>query len=251
MRKVVADGVLTDSIAASIARTYNLRNCKIVVTPDGNTSPLSDILELDPTHYVDPFSGSTYSLDHLSISTSASDVKRPTDDTRNEIKDALQPELKKYIQSFYVSDPSAAMAYAKDKKVLVVLAGEKVNLRNFWSGKWNSTWTVSFDADNKASISGEVKVHVHYFEDGNLQLATSKRCDSVVLTSASPSTAQVVSKVIDHIKQFEISLQSGLEEMYNAMNNETFKSMRRVMPITREKMAWNINAVRMVRQVRK
>jgi capping protein alpha len=92
---------------------------------------------------------------------------------------------------------------------------------------------------------------VHYFEDGNLQLVTSKRGDTVALTSASSSPAQIVTKVIDHIKQFEISIQSGLEEMYNAMNNETFKSMRRVMPITRTKMEWNINAVRMVRQVRK
>ena len=251
MRKVVADGILTDSVASSIARTYNLRNSKIVFTPDGNASPLSEILEIDPTHYVDPFSGSTYSLDHLSTSTSISDISRPSDDAKNGIKDALQPELKKYIQSFYVSDPSAAMAYAKDGKVVVVLTGEKVNLKNFWSGKWNSTWTLSFDADNNVSISGEVKIHVHYFEDGNLQLVTSKRGDTVALTSASSSPAQIATKVIDHIKQFEISIQSGLEEMYNAMNNETFKSMRRVMPITRTKMEWNINAVRMVRQVRK
>ena len=46
-------------------------------------------------------------------------------------------------------------------------------------------------------------------------------------------------------------MQSGLEEMYTTMNNETLRSMRRIMPITRTKMEWNVNAVRMVKQVRK
>jgi hypothetical protein len=49
----------------------------------------------------------------------------------------------------------------------------------------------------------------------------------------------------------ESVLQGGLEDMYSNMNNETFRSMRRIMPITRTKMEWNVNAVRMVRQVRK
>jgi hypothetical protein len=39
--------------------------------------------------------------------------------------------------------------------------------------------------------------------------------------------------------------------MYSEMQSETLRAMRRVMPITRTKMEWNINAVRMVRQVRK
>lgn len=46
-------------------------------------------------------------------------------------------------------------------------------------------------------------------------------------------------------------MQSGLEDMYSSMSQETFRSMRRLMPITRTKMEWNVNAVRMVKQVRK
>lgn len=46
-------------------------------------------------------------------------------------------------------------------------------------------------------------------------------------------------------------MQSGLEDMYTNMSSETFRSMRRLMPITRTKMEWNVNSVRMVRQVRK
>ena len=39
--------------------------------------------------------------------------------------------------------------------------------------------------------------------------------------------------------------------MYTNMGEETFKAMRRIMPITLTKMDWNLNAVRMVHQIRK
>ncbi len=53
------------------------------------------------------------------------------------------------------------------------------------------------------------------------------------------------------LQTLENSLHLGFEEMYGSMNGETLRSMRRIMPITRTKMEWNINAVRMVKQVRK
>ncbi len=57
--------------------------------------------------------------------------------------------------------------------------------------------------------------------------------------------------LLNELQAQESVLQNGLEDMYSNMNNETFRSMRRIMPITRTKMEWNVNAVRMVRQVRK
>ena len=49
----------------------------------------------------------------------------------------------------------------------------------------------------------------------------------------------------------EGDLQTALEDMYANMNEETFRAMRRIMPVKRTKMEWNVNAVRMNRQVRK
>jgi len=39
--------------------------------------------------------------------------------------------------------------------------------------------------------------------------------------------------------------------MYANMNEETFRAMRRLMPITRTKMEWNVNAVRLNKNLRK
>jgi hypothetical protein len=39
--------------------------------------------------------------------------------------------------------------------------------------------------------------------------------------------------------------------MYGNMTDETFKAMRRVMPVHRNKMNWNINEVKLNQNLRK
>ena len=57
-------------------------------------------------------------------------------------------------------------------------------------------------------------------------------------------------KIIEeYIVKSETAIQNSLEEMYSNMSQETLRSMRRVMPVTRMKMDWNIDSVRMTRQV--
>jgi hypothetical protein len=68
-----------------------------------------------------------------------------------------------------------------------------------------------------------------------------------------PSLTRFVCVVLclPYVQSEESALQSSLDDMYTNMNQETFRSMRRLMPITRTKMEWNVNSVRMVKQVRK
>lgn len=123
---------------------------------------------------------------------------------------------------------------------------------------------------------------MHYFEDGNLQLQTSKTVAPITIACPPRAEADVVEQVIIfiqvttsvfvfsikrqpfdplcvccfvlcllYVQSEESALQSSLDDMYTNMNQETFRSMRRLMPITRTKMEWNVNSVRMVKQVRK
>lgn len=98
-----------------------------------------------------------------------------------------------------------------------------------------------------ATISGEVKVHAHYFEDGNLQLQTSKPVAAVQIPVVGEK--DFAEAVANHIKSSETALQNGLHDMYANMKDETLKAMRRAMTVTNSKMEWNINAVRMVNQL--
>ena len=109
-------------------------------------------------------------MNHISAETTDDHVES-TQDTSVELKrTAIQSEITKYIDAQFAESLSAGSVYAKDSKIYITITGERANLRNLWSGKWNSNWVVEFNG-GKASLSGDVKLHAHYFEDGNIQVS--------------------------------------------------------------------------------
>ena len=92
-------------------------------------------------------------------------------------------------------------------------------------------------------------MRAHYFEDGNVQLQSKKAVPESTLSYADP--AALGKAVAEAIKEAEGSLQQGLEEMYLNMSEETFKAMRRVMPITRTKMKWSLAEVNLNKNLTK
>ena len=52
-----------------------------------------------------------------------------------------------------------------------------------------------------------------------------------------------------YTQDIETKTRAALDDMYDTLNTDTLKAMRRVMPITRTKMEWNVSSVRMTRQV--
>lgn len=79
------------------------------------------------------------------------------DESHEEIRAAIQTAVSGYVSSSYQSEQAAGGVFAKDDKLYIVITGEKNNLKNFWSGKWNSVWTVNVSGSS-ASITGEIKV---------------------------------------------------------------------------------------------
>lgn len=250
VRKIIQPDTLSDALAGGIARVANIKNNKVIKAPSGKQVLLHQAGEIDPVHYFDSVSGNVFTVDHLTLATEeASDVPNGQDESLEMKRSAIQEKLNKYVTSSFRSELSAGGVFAKDGKISIGITGEKVNLKNFWSGRWQSTWTVTFAGDS-ATISGDIKLHIHYFEDGNLQLHGNKAVpESSAINFV--NEGDLADKVIQFITSHEQVLQSGMEEMYTTMNNETLRAMRRTMPITRTKMEWNVNAVRMVKQVRK
>lgn len=52
---------------------------------------------------------------------------------------------------------TAAGTFVSDNKLVVVIVSEKPNLRNYWSGRWGSVWTIDISGA-KPVITGEIKV---------------------------------------------------------------------------------------------
>ncbi|EEY68095.1 uncharacterized protein PITG_18540 [Phytophthora infestans T30-4] len=129
----------------------------------------------------------------------------------------------------------SAGVYIVGTKLVVNLCTERINLRNYWGGRWKSRWEVDLTA-NPAKIKGNIQLHVHYFENGNLQLQNSKDIDEEITVQRPGGLGDAILRVM---KEAEDDLQSNLEDMYINMSEETFKEMRRVC-----QMEWSLHAHR-------
>ncbi len=84
-------------------------------------------------------------------------IEYSPENRHQDLKSALQSAVNNYVSFHYQSELSAGSVYEKDGKLVLVVTGEKNNLKNFWSGKWSSTWTITPD-NNSARVGGEIKV---------------------------------------------------------------------------------------------
>jgi capping protein (actin filament) muscle Z-line, alpha len=63
------------------------------------------------------------------------------------------------------------MNYAGE--ITIIISAKNVALHNFWSGSWRSVFTINvLKPGGKSQLNAKVKINVHYFEDGNVQLNT-------------------------------------------------------------------------------
>ncbi|KAH8061446.1 hypothetical protein JL722_4068 [Aureococcus anophagefferens] len=273
---LVPGDLVSRPMLAGIARAYNNANLRCARAADGTLVLLSERGELEPTLYAFPGSGA-YRVDprgtrsFAPLSTRGPFERRArsagTPETADRAPRRRRPRRahrggrgrrrpggtgafggarcrrrRRGLRRRYGAECKCGAVYESDdaSELAVVISGESVNLRNFWSGNWRSEWTVVL-GDGEALVSGAVKVRAHYFEDGNVQLQTSKTCGEATVAAASP--ADLGAAVAAFVEAAETDLQNGLQEMYDNMSAETFKAMRRVMPITRTKMKWNIHEI--------
>lgn len=55
--------------------------------------------------------------------------------------------------------------------------------------------------------------------------------------------------IIKTIERLEGDIQAGLTTLYEEMPAGFFKNLRRVTPLTKTKMVWNLNAIKMNRNL--
>jgi len=78
-----------------------------------------------------------------------------------------------------------------------------------------------------------MKVDVHYYEDGNVRLLTDKPIISSLSSSASAS------EIVKQIAFIERKYQEELNRGFQNLSENAFKSLRRQLPVTRQKMEWD------------
>lgn len=75
---------------------------------------------------------------------------------------------------------------------------------------------------------------VHYYEDGNVRLTTSKN----IPESLPKSSHQASGSLVQQIAGWELAYQEELNRGFARLSEGSFKGLRRQLPITRQKVEW-------------
>lgn len=150
------------------------------------------------------------------------------------------------VQSSEESEPivedeatSTVPAEPLPKRFSLYFVGNKYNPANYWTGRWRSIYELDLSQE-QPKLQGSVHINVHLFEQGNVQLAT-KFNPTVSLPdslNASSPPADIAKAVMKGISKVEEDYQLELNEAYRDMADRTFRNLRRVLPVTRQKMDW-------------
>lgn len=142
-----------------------------------------------------------------------------------ENKKDLEGIIETYSKEHYPDGLCAV--YLNGAIATVVCVSSKYSPRNYWNGKWNTTIEINLESKE---CKGKTTVLVHYFEEGNVQLSVSKDL-SVTFNSLKDLSKE--------LQSFENEMQNGINQIYEELNESTFKSLRRQLPVTKSKMEWN------------
>lgn len=175
VRELVGNDELLNEGALDIFHTYNIEQLISVDVPD---QPHKAILckygEIDEHNYLDPRTNLILTVNHAKgVVEKVSENPNSESEETNARREAFQKAIDDYLAEFYLQGVSAVYPSEQGKEFIVCITASKFNEKNFWSGRWRSVWRAAFE-DKKLKIVGTMKVNIHYYEKGNVQLNTNK-----------------------------------------------------------------------------
>ena len=112
------------------------------------------------------------------------------------------------------------------------------------NGRWRALYTLPLPSSSpptasaapSPNLTGSIKLDVHYYEDGNVRLITTK---PVSVPLSSPAlTASSGPAVLRQIAGIEKRYQEELNRAFGSLSEGAFKALRRQLPVTRQKVEW-------------
>ncbi|KAJ0353046.1 F-actin-capping protein subunit alpha [Colletotrichum chrysophilum] len=223
----VSDPELVSSLEPAFEK-YNEEQFITVKLPGGSQQVIvSSHNSLGNGQYFDVESSTSFTFDHSTQKASNAQSYVLEGANADLIKSTLK-SLGPYVKEHFPNAAYGVYPTENDSKVAVIIVSNKYSPNNFWNGRWRSLYI--YDPSSE-SLEGSVKVDVHYYEDGNVRLLTSRPTQ----TSVSGTGAGIVKEISNSEKKYQEELNRG----FTNLSEGAFKGLRRQLPVTRQKIEWD------------
>lgn len=228
IKALTASSYIVSELASAFEK-YNEEQLIMVKLP-GSSQPvlISPHNSLGDGRYYDVESSSSFAVDHKTQKASAVQ-SHALEGPQADLVNSTLKSLGGYVKEHFTNAAYGAYPIGSDSKLAVVVVANKYSPNNFWNGRWRSLYT--FDPAS-GTLEGSIKVDVHYYEDGNVRLLTSKAVSAAVASGTGAGVAREVSVL-------EKKYQEELDRSFVSLSEGAFKGLRRQLPVTRQKIEWD------------
>ncbi|KAJ5505170.1 WASH complex F-actin capping protein alpha subunit [Penicillium fimorum] len=211
-------------------KRYNETQLATVKLPGSSQEVIvSAFNELEDNRYFDPESQTSFEVDHTTQTASAAQ-SYPLESEQADLIKSLLKSFGVHAREHYPNCSYGVYPIENDSAVAIVLVSNRYSPNNFWNGRFRAIYQLPVSASS-STLTGNIHVDVHYYEDGNVALNTTK---PVNISISSVSAESIVSR----IAAAERDYQEALNRAFVQTSEGVFKGLRRQLPITRQKVEW-------------